>query len=63
MDGDGVPEKHVVPVDVGGAPNTLMHDRDVGVRDPVAVSGGCCGGFDNCWNGHFMEVSKTHPDK
>jgi len=58
MDGDGVPEKYTVPVDVGGAPNTLMHDRDVGVKDHSSGTAG-----DNCWNGHFLEVSKTHPDK
>ena len=58
MDGDGAPEKNVVPVDVGGAPNTLTNDRDVGVND---ISCGTAG--DNVFNGHFVEVSKTHPDK
>jgi len=57
MNNDGVFARYIVPVDVGGAPNTLMHDRDVGVRD---YSSGTAG--DNCWNGHFVEVSKTHPD-
>jgi len=63
MDGDGAPEKNVVPVDVGGAPNTLMHDRDVGIKEGF-YGDTCCGiTGDNCWNGHFIEVSKTHPDK
>ena len=57
MNNDGVFARYIVPVDVGGAPNTLMHDRDVGTRD---FSCGTAG--DNCWNGHFVEVSKTHPD-
>ena len=58
MNGDGVPEKHVVPVDVGGAPNSLMHNWEMGPMDPAT---GNCG--DNNWNGHLVEVSKTHPDK
>jgi len=63
IDGDGVPEKNVVPVDVGGAPNTLMNDRDVGIKEGF-YGDSCCGlSSDNSWNGHFLEVSKTHPDK
>ena len=57
-DGNGV-KMHTVPVDVGGAPNTLMQNRDVGVRD--YLSSGTAG--DNCWYGHFAEVSLTHPDQ
>ena len=63
MDGSGVPTKQIVPVDTGGAPNTLMHDRDIGIKEGF-YGDGCCGlTGDNCWNGHFVEVSKTHPDK
>ena len=58
MNGDGVAEKYVVPVDVGGAPNSLMHFWEMGPKDPVTTN---CG--DNNWNGHLVEVSKTHPDK
>ena len=56
MDGDGVPEKNVVPVDVGGAPNNLQPDRDLGPKEPADR-------FDNSFHGNFIEVSKTHPDK
>jgi len=58
VNGDGVPEKNIVPVDVGGAPNSLMHNWEMGPLDPVT---GYLG--DNNWNGHLVEVSKTHPDK
>ena len=58
MNGDGTAEKYVVPVDVGGAPNTLMHHIEMGPMDPVTGYTG-----DNNWNGHLVEVSKTHPDK
>ncbi len=57
MAGTGVPTMYSVPVDVGGAPNTLMHDRDIGTKDIACGTAG-----DNCWNGHFVEVSLTHPD-
>jgi anaerobic dimethyl sulfoxide reductase subunit A len=55
MTGTGVPTMHTVPVDVGGAPNNLQHDRDVGVKEPVVT-------YDNCYHGTFLEVSLTHPD-
>jgi len=57
MDGSG-PVKVTVPVDVGGAPNTLTNDRDSGVKDSFCGTAG-----DNTFNGHFVEVSLTHPDK
>jgi anaerobic dimethyl sulfoxide reductase subunit A len=47
-----------VPVDVGGAPNTLMHDIDVGFKDPAL---GAFSSFDNSWNGHLVEISKIFP--
>ena len=56
MDGDGVPELNKVPVDVGGAPNNLQPDRDLGPKEPANT-------FDNSFHGNFLEVSKTHPDK
>jgi len=58
VNGDGISEKQIVPVDVGGAPNSLMHNWESGPLDP---SNGYLG--DNNWNGHLVEVSKTHPDK
>ncbi len=56
QNGDGVPEMNVVPVDVGGAPNNLQPDRDIGPKEPVVT-------FDNSFHGNFVEVSLTHPDK
>jgi len=55
MDGDGVAELNKVPVDVGGAPNNLQPDRDLGPKEPANT-------FDNSFHGNFIEVSKTHPD-
>ncbi len=60
LDGDGIPEKHVVPVDIGGAVNVLTNDRDIGAADPVLhlqtkKSGGFAAG------GNLCEVSKTKP--
>ena len=53
---DGIPEKHTVPVDVGGCPNTITHDYDDGPIDFVtpAVS-------NNHFNGNLCEVSTTKP--
>ena len=53
--GDGIAEMHVVPVDVGGAPNNLQPDRDIGPKEPAVT-------FDNSFHGNFVEVSLTHPD-
>lgn len=56
-----------VPVDVGGAPNSLMQNADVNTKDPfVSISLGAI--FmpflgDNCWNGHLVEISKNHPEQ
>ena len=47
---------HAVPVDVGGAPNNLQPDRDIGPKEPVNT-------FDNSFHGNFVEVSLTHPDR
>ena len=55
---DGIPEKHVVPVDVGGCPNSITHDFDDGPKDPVAGNVS-----NNHFNGNICEISKTHPDK
>lgn len=59
-DGDGKPEAHRVPVDVGGCTNSLTTDRDVGAGDPVISaitnkSGGFAAG------GNLCEVSKIKP--
>jgi len=55
MDGSGVFVRTMVPVDVGGAPNNLQPDREVGCREPYVT-------YDNAYHGTFLEVSKTHPD-
>ena len=56
-----------VPVDVGGAPNSLMQNADVNTKDPfVSLSlGSLFMPFlgDNCWNGHLVEISKNHPER
>lgn len=59
-DGDGKPEKHRVPVDVGGAVNTLTTDRDIGAGDPfLHIETSKSGGFSA--GGNLCEVSKTLP--
>lgn len=59
-DGDGKPEKHTVPVDVGGAVNTLTTDRDIGAGDPfLHAQTNKSGGF--AAGGNLCEVSKTLP--
>ncbi|MEG0820762.1 MAG: molybdopterin-dependent oxidoreductase [Burkholderiaceae bacterium] len=60
LDGDGKPEPHRVPVDVGGNTNSLTTDREVGAGDPVISaftnkSGGFAAG------GNLCEVSKIKP--
>ncbi|MBC7196362.1 MAG: hypothetical protein H5U39_03800 [Deferribacterales bacterium] len=56
-----------VPVDVGGAPNSLMQNADVNTKDPFVYIdlGGLLMVFlgDNCWNGHLVEISKNHPEQ
>ncbi len=55
---DGIPEKHTVPVDVGGAPNTLTHDYDDGPKDGALFYADCA---NNHYNGNLCEVSLTNP--
>jgi anaerobic dimethyl sulfoxide reductase subunit A len=52
-DGDGKPEPHVVPVDVGGCVNTITGDRSSGILDPYFCGLGLNAG------GALCEVSKT----
>jgi anaerobic dimethyl sulfoxide reductase subunit A len=54
---DGIPEKHVVPVDVGGCPNTITHDYDDGPLEAMFVYATC----NNHYNGNLCEVSLTKP--
>lgn len=55
-DGDGVPEPHDTPVDLGGNPNVITGDRVCGVANPHFSGLGMNAG------GHACEVSRTHPD-
>ena len=55
-DADGVPEPHIVPVDVGGCTNTITCDRNSGILDPFLVGLGLNAG------GALCEVSKVKPD-
>jgi len=52
---DGVCEKHVVPVDVGGCPNTITPDLNSGVLDPFIDGLGMNAG------GSFCEISSIKP--
>lgn len=54
-DGDGVSEKHLVPVDVGGCTNTITAERNSGVLDPFLCGLGLNAG------GALCEVSKNKP--
>ncbi len=56
--GDGVEEKHVVPVDVGGNVNSLIKGRPTGAGDLLIPNG-----FILPTVGNLCEVSKVHPDK
>lgn len=53
--GDGIPEKHLVPVDVGGCTNSITTERNSGVLDPFLCGLGLNAG------GALCEVSKTKP--
>ena len=55
-DGDGIPEPHLTPVDIGGCPNTLTEDLNSGVFDPFINGMGFNAGGSAC------EVSKTLPE-
>lgn len=57
-DGDGLAEKHLVPVDVGGNVNSLIRGRATGASDFLIPSG-----FILNTVGNFCEVSKLHPDQ
>ena len=58
--GSGKPRAHTVPVDVGGAVNTLTTDRDIGASDPfLHLQTNKSGGF--AAGGELCEVSKTLP--
>ncbi|HWQ77449.1 MAG TPA: molybdopterin-dependent oxidoreductase [Anaerovoracaceae bacterium] len=54
-DGDGKPEPHIVPVDVGGCVNTITGDRNSGVLDPHFCGLGLNAG------GALCEVSRVKP--
>ena len=54
-DGNGVPERHTVPVDVGGCTNTITGDRNSGVLDPFFVGLGLNAG------GALCEISRDKP--
>jgi len=55
-DGDGKPEPHIVPVDVGGCVNTITSDRCSGVLDPYFCGLGLNAG------GALCEVDKVKPE-
>lgn len=55
-DGDGIPEPHPTPVDIGGCPNTLTEDLNSGVFDPFINGMGLNAGGSAC------EVSKSLPE-
>lgn len=54
-DGDGIPEPHITPVDIGGNPNTITGDKNCGVIDPYHNNLGLNA------NGTGCEVSKQKP--
>ncbi|WP_372995538.1 molybdopterin-dependent oxidoreductase [Lutispora sp.] len=54
-DCDGIAEKHIVPVDVGGCVNTLTEDLNSGILDPYIDGLGLNAG------GALCEVSKEKP--
>jgi len=54
-DGDGIPEKHITPVDLGGNPNVITDERNSGVTHPYRRHLGVNA------NGHACEVSKVKP--
>jgi len=53
--GEGNPEKHVVPVDIGGCVNTISKDRNCGILDPFFEGMGLNAG------GELCEISKDKP--
>jgi anaerobic dimethyl sulfoxide reductase subunit A len=55
-DGDGVAEKHITPVDLGGNPNVITGDRNCGVTHPYRKLLGLNA------NGEACEVSREKPD-
>jgi anaerobic dimethyl sulfoxide reductase subunit A len=55
-DDDGIPEKHTVPLDVGGCTNTITYERNSGVLDPFFCGLGLNAG------GALCEVSTIKPD-
>ena len=54
-DGDGIPEKNIVPIDVGGCTNTITTERNSGVIDPFFCGLGLNAG------GALCEVSRSKP--
>jgi anaerobic dimethyl sulfoxide reductase subunit A len=54
-DGDGMPELHTVPVDIGGCVNTITADINAGVLDPFL------NGLGLAANGILCEISKAKP--
>jgi anaerobic dimethyl sulfoxide reductase subunit A len=56
-DGDGLPESHIVPVDISGSVNVLTEDVDSGIRDPFIDGMGMNA------NGARCEVSRSLPER
>lgn len=54
-DGDGIAEKHIVPVDVGGCTNSITSERNSGILDPFFCGLGLNAG------GALCEISKEKP--
>ncbi|MCF0254510.1 MAG: hypothetical protein HUK26_09275, partial [Duodenibacillus sp.] len=60
LEGTGKCTKHRLPVDVGGAVNSLTVDRDIGASDPfLHLQNNKSGGF--AAGGCLCEVSKSLP--
>lgn len=59
-DGDGIKEKHIVPVDVGGCTSTISYDIESGAGDPFTHSvTNKTGGF--AAGGNLCEISIRKP--
>jgi anaerobic dimethyl sulfoxide reductase subunit A len=58
LNGDGVPEKHTVPVDIGGNPNSITPDWNSGSADPLCAYGM---GTGMVAGGNLCEISKIKP--
>jgi anaerobic dimethyl sulfoxide reductase subunit A len=58
IDGDGIPEKHLVPIDIGGNPNSITPDWNSGSSDPLCAFGM---GTGMVAGGNLCEISKYKP--